>query len=517
MPHPFDRAAESRARRLTVASLGAAVFLLMALLAQPAYAAGPASDKLKRAGETASPSVVLVNFKASGYLNDNRDGKSYGPFRFSQWGTGFFVSSDGFIVTAAHVAAMTNDQIKNHFVESYLVQDANRVGCQARGNCQQLIDTYRKGYQVATTLSNMTSSISVYTQDMNAASQDTTGLPAELKTSSPLGQRDIAVLKINGENEPVLQVGDASKVQTQDRISIIGYPGLADTSAQTLLVPTVTTGTITAKKQGSQDIGLAPGVSIFQTDATVEHGNSGGPAINDDDQVVGLVSFGPSSTTNFLITSSDIRDLVQQAGARNTLGPIDKLWRNGLDYFDQHRYAKAKAAFDQCTAMNKVQVGCVEMSKKAASLLGQDEESKYAPKSSFPVGLVVGLGLLALLAVGGVGLALALTRRRRPQVVGAPAAYSAAPAVAQPQQPGAWQQPPVQQLPGGQAPPPPHQPSEPPPGGAGSPGGASNPAAFVPPAAPSQSEQAAGHNFCSFCGNRLTPGQTTCSRCGYAQ
>src|SRR5438309_5536634 len=75
-----------------MAALAALVGLLAAGLAGPAYAATAPTDKLKRSGQIASPSVVLVHFSATGYLNDNRDGSSHGPYRLSWWGTGFFVS-----------------------------------------------------------------------------------------------------------------------------------------------------------------------------------------------------------------------------------------------------------------------------------------------------------------------------------------------------------------------------------------------------------------------------------------
>jgi serine protease Do len=492
------------------------------VVATPAGAAATPTDRLKAAGQSAQPSVVLVHYSVNGYLNDNRDGKSHGPYSFGLWGTGFFVSSDGFIVTAGHVAALTNDQIKNDMVETYLLDDAKATGCEAAGNCQQLVDQYRSGYQLATSPTGLQSSIAVFTQDMNAVSQDTTGLPAELKTSSPVGQRDIAVLKVTGDSEPVLPLGDAAKVQAQDAISIIGYPGIANTGAQTSLVPTVTTGTVSARKQGSAELGLAPGVTIFQTDATVEHGNSGGPAVNEDGQVIGLVSFGASSTTNFLITSSDIQDLVRQAGANNGAGQIDRLWRGGLTYFAQQRYIRAKAAFEQCAALNRVQVGCADMTRKAAALVGQDEESKFAPAASFPTGLaILGLAVLVLL-LGGLGAILMVVRRRGPS---APAphpvtypprqpAYAAVPAT-YPAAPGAYPPPAPEWRPA-----PPTAPQ--PPGGPATSTPPAHAAGFdassvlvAPPAA--DPAEVAERTFCSFCGNKMEAGEVTCVSCGHTR
>jgi hypothetical protein len=210
-------------------------------------------------------------------------------------------------------------------------------------------------------------------------------------------------------------------VQVQDRVSIIGYPVTGEVSGQSLLVPTVTAGSITAKKQGGDELGIANGVSILQTDATVEHGNSGGPAINDRGEVVGLVSFGRTSTTNFLISVRSISDQVKQAGANNNFGTIDKTWRDGLALFDQHRYVRAKAAFDRCVALNKVQVGCADFAKQSAGLLAEDQESKYARSFNLPVVLIAGaLAAMVLVGVLGVGAA-ALIRRRRtvPEVAAA--------------------------------------------------------------------------------------------------
>jgi S1-C subfamily serine protease len=524
----------SVAPRLAAAGLGVATVMLAA--ASPAHAAPPPNDSLRQAGVIASPSVVLIEFAAQAYLNDNRDGKAYGPFKLGYSGTGFFVSSDGYVATASHLAALTNDQIKNAMVETYLTGDVNQAGCQAAGDCPAMMDKYRAGYQAATSLSELQSTLTVYTQDMNAASQDTVGIPAQLKSSSPFGQSDIAILKVNAENEPVLPLGSASSVQSQDPVSIIGYPSVSNTGAQTLLVPTVTTGSITALKQGSSDIGLAPGVSIYQTDATIEFGNSGGPAINENGQVVGLVSFGlydsGGGAGKFLISVKEIQDQVRQAGASNALGQIDHLWRQGLSYFGQHRYVKANAAFQQCVALNKVQVGCLQDQQKAAGLLSQDQEAKYAPAGA-PIGLIAGLfGGVILLLLIGAGVMLLMTRRgRQGPPGGQPAADPAQPAAYPPQLPQPAAYPPQPPQPAAYSPQPPQPaayspqpaayPSQPP--ATPPPPSTSVPPApqlgFVPPQSASPAEPPAKAPakalFCSNCGGQLVPGQPACPRCGH--
>jgi S1-C subfamily serine protease len=502
----------SVAPRLAAAVLGVGAVMLAA--ASPAYAAPPPNNSLRQAGIVASPSVVLIEFKAQAYLNDNRDGKAYGPFKLGYSGTGFFVSSDGYIATASHLAALTNDQIKNAMVETYLTGDVNQAGCQAAGNCPAMMDKYRAGYQAATSLSELQSTLTIYTQDMNAASQDTVGLPAQLKSSSPFGQSDIAIIKVNAENEPVLPLGSASSVQSQDPVSIIGYPSVSNTGAQTLLVPTVTTGSITALKQGSADIGLAPGVNIYQTDATIEFGNSGGPAINENGQVVGLVSFGlydsGGGAGKFLISVKEIQDQVRQAGASNALGQIDHLWRQGLSYFDQHRYVKANAAFQQCVALNKVQVGCVQDQQKAAGLLSQDEEAKYAPAGA-PVGLILGIvGGVILLVIAGLGAMFLLMRRRsQGPPRGQPAADPSQPILypPQPPQPVAYPPQPPQATAVPPLPPMTATPLPPP----STPLPPATPLGFVAPQ-PAPPTQAL---FCSSCGGQLVSGQAACSRCGH--
>ncbi|MHB8572566.1 MAG: S1C family serine protease [Candidatus Dormibacteria bacterium] len=420
-----------------VAPLAALFALLAGVWTAFPVRAADAVDPLRRSADLAAPSVVLISLQGSMRLT----GISYltDPIAYRATGTGFFISSDGYIGTANHVVAPPQDEFKALIADAlynYLLKKVTSAGgCDEQ--CQYVSNHFDQILASNVVLSSDTQ-IRVFTQDMDLTNPATSGIPAVIKTAD--ASRDNAIIKIDGHDEPVLEIGQAATVQTGDSISLIGYPGGtfvgqgAVTSLASALVPSVTHGTITAKKQGSKDfLGLSDTVQLFQTDASADHGSSGGPAIDTQGHVIGLIFAGSTGNAQFLITSADINDSATQVGVNNSLSTIDQLWRTGLSYFDQHRYIKARAAFDQCVALNHAQVGCAQWSARAQPLLDQDQESRYttvASKSS-PLGSasnlvpVMGLGL-ALLIFAGTG-ALVLFRRR-PRVAIAPSSAYAPPA-----------------------------------------------------------------------------------------
>jgi S1-C subfamily serine protease len=96
---------------------------------------------------------------------------------------------------------------------------------------------------------------------------------------------DVAVLKVDAPAQALtpLALGDSAAVQVGDPVVAIGNP-LGETR-------TATTGIVSAV---NRDIGSLQGnVQIrgaIQTDAAINHGNSGGPLLNDLGQVIGITS-----------------------------------------------------------------------------------------------------------------------------------------------------------------------------------------------------------------------------------
>ena len=89
---------------------------------------------------------------------------------------------------------------------------------------------------------------------------------------------DVAVIKIDGENLPVIELGDSDAAEIGEWVIAIGNPfGLA---------ATVTVGIISAK--GRSNIGLTDYENFIQTDAAVNPGNSGGPLLNLEGKAVGI-------------------------------------------------------------------------------------------------------------------------------------------------------------------------------------------------------------------------------------
>ena len=93
---------------------------------------------------------------------------------------------------------------------------------------------------------------------------------------------DLAVLKVNANNLPVLPLGDSDKVRVGDVVLAVGNPlGLEQT---------VTAGIISAKGRST---GLSDGSSFedfLQTDAPINQGNSGGALVNTNGALVGINS-----------------------------------------------------------------------------------------------------------------------------------------------------------------------------------------------------------------------------------
>ncbi|MGH8797638.1 MAG: trypsin-like peptidase domain-containing protein, partial [Caldimonas sp.] len=88
---------------------------------------------------------------------------------------------------------------------------------------------------------------------------------------------DIAVLKIDAKNLPVVRLGDARQLEVGDPVLAIGAPyGLEQTATQ---------GIVSAKGRSLPGDAVVP---FIQTDAAVNPGNSGGPLFDGSGAVVGI-------------------------------------------------------------------------------------------------------------------------------------------------------------------------------------------------------------------------------------
>jgi serine protease Do len=90
---------------------------------------------------------------------------------------------------------------------------------------------------------------------------------------------DVALLKIDAKDLPVVKIGDPSKTKVGDWVAAIGAPFGFD--------QTVTAGIVSGK---SRQLPSESYVPFIQTDVAVNPGNSGGPLFNLDGEVIGINS-----------------------------------------------------------------------------------------------------------------------------------------------------------------------------------------------------------------------------------
>lgn len=126
---------------------------------------------------------------------------------------------------------------------------------------------------------------------------------------------DIAFLKIKdtkGKKLIAAKIGDSSKVEVGDKVVAIG-------NALGQFQNTVTTGIISGygrsvEAGGSSGEDVETLQNLFQTDASINEGNSGGPLVNINGEVIGIntaIAAGTAENIGFAIPINDTQGLIK--------------------------------------------------------------------------------------------------------------------------------------------------------------------------------------------------------------
>jgi len=400
-------------RRLLLVATGAFFVIATLLPMQRSFVVHAVSDG-ERLAMYSKPAVVRIIDGAAGQIVFQPPGYQGQTFNVSSiaLGSGFFISSSGYIATNAHVVSTTHEgeeKAKQALFWQMVRQIAQQLGKDPRSLNTNFIDQY--------------SSLQSFQLYHHVLIPDGSAFPFEIKQyGAPTGEsndqgKDVAIIKIEVKNAPVLRLGDSDKVQLQDHVTVIGFPGAADTfnsgllSNKSALEATINDGKISARKQASS------GAPILQTNTAATHGNSGGPVLNDANEVIGLLTFRGDTVNgqevsgfSFIVPSNTVMEYVKSAGASNVEGPTDTVFHEGLELYWNQYYSSAIPKFEEVKRLfpQHSEVDRLIQSSQQAKAEGKE-------RSSFPwwvVGAIVVVLLLIGLLLIIIIAAVVIARRR---------------------------------------------------------------------------------------------------------
>ena len=220
--------------------------LLLLIAAMPFFAGQAQAQQLREMFSKTNPSVVVIRT-----VERRVTPQAQGLMSLPGLGSGVIISTDGKILTAAHVVQAA-DQVAVEFVD----------GKKER---------------------------------------------AHVVASYP--RADIAIVQLDFPTPGLVpaKIGDSDAVQVGDDVFVIGAPyGLSHS---------LTVGHVSGKHLSKESIAGISKVEVFQTDAAINQGNSGGPMFNMAGEVIGIVSqilttSGGFQGVGFAVTSNVARKLL---------------------------------------------------------------------------------------------------------------------------------------------------------------------------------------------------------------
>ncbi|XP_048474720.1 serine protease HTRA1-like [Rhincodon typus] len=132
----------------------------------------------------------------------------------------------------------------------------------------------------------------------------------EAKVKDVDQKSDIALIKIQPDNPlPVLLLARSSDLRPGEFVVAIGSPFS--------LQNTVTTGIVSTTERGGKELGLKDSdMDYIQTDAIINYGNSGGPLVNLDGEVIGINTLKVTAGISFAIPAKRIQQFLAESHDR---------------------------------------------------------------------------------------------------------------------------------------------------------------------------------------------------------
>jgi serine protease Do len=281
------------------------------------------------------------------------------PQRVDGRGSGFIITPDGYIVTNAHVVTETPSALAQFIAPilakqkiSEVLQDLERqginLGSDARANFAQVLQNYFLSDGIQFDLGNQmvpAESVTASIPTFDGMKTTIKLLPCDVrKIGEPTPGKDVAILKIEADDLPTVQLGDDRSVVQGDQIYILGFPRAAEVQGSGEMPgveATLTAGRLSARRE------MSGGWKAIQTDAAINPGNSGGPAFNEHGQVIGIATFAMkgAQNTNDLVPMSVANQFIQELNIKGRDSELSSRYRSALASYEAGDYKKAMAQF----------------------------------------------------------------------------------------------------------------------------------------------------------------------------